>query len=345
MRGSGKLNDLYGTKAFLYHLNMLPTHLRSFQALELAVRTGSLKAAAAQLGITQAAVGQRIKALEDYLGMDLLVRGRSGIRPTNAFAASLAHVSAAFRELETAAAILDLQRIHEIHIVADTDWAELWLHPRLPAFKSANPGTLFCINGVGDVPLRLGQADCEIWFGDARGGSEENELFRDYLLPVSSPENKKRVLGTETRLEGFPLLHLDCYRADPGAIGWPDWIRTYGHRSTAPERGIRFPHIVRALESVYADAGLLLCGLALISPQLDSGRLSALFPLSQGAWTAHAYRATFKEASLRRKQVARFRSWLLAESMQTSRRMTESIAAGPKGRRKGGNSKAGRMPR
>ena len=52
------------------------THLKSLQALELAVRTGSFKAAAETLGITPAAIGQRIRSLEDYLGTDLLVRGR-----------------------------------------------------------------------------------------------------------------------------------------------------------------------------------------------------------------------------------------------------------------------------
>ena len=57
-------------------------HLRALQALELAIRKGSLKAAAVELSITPAALGQRIRALEDYLGFDLLVRGRSGIRPT-----------------------------------------------------------------------------------------------------------------------------------------------------------------------------------------------------------------------------------------------------------------------
>ncbi|MBT8426376.1 MAG: LysR family transcriptional regulator, partial [Silicimonas sp.] len=40
-----------------------PTHLKSLQALELAVRLGSLKDAAGHLGITPAAVGQRIRAL------------------------------------------------------------------------------------------------------------------------------------------------------------------------------------------------------------------------------------------------------------------------------------------
>jgi LysR family glycine cleavage system transcriptional activator len=47
----------------------LVTHLRSLQALEMAVRKGSLNAAAGELGITPAAVGQRIKMLEDYLGL------------------------------------------------------------------------------------------------------------------------------------------------------------------------------------------------------------------------------------------------------------------------------------
>ena len=53
-------------------------YLRSLQALDLVLQTGSLKAAAETLMITPAAVGQRIKALEDYLGIELVMRGRSG---------------------------------------------------------------------------------------------------------------------------------------------------------------------------------------------------------------------------------------------------------------------------
>ena len=43
------------------------SYLKSLQAVDLALRTGSLAAAADALAITPAAVGQRIKALEDYL--------------------------------------------------------------------------------------------------------------------------------------------------------------------------------------------------------------------------------------------------------------------------------------
>eukprot|EP01035_Chromulina_nebulosa_P040183 gene40183-54333_t len=80
-----------------------PSHLRALQALELALRTGSLTGAAARLAITPAAVGQRVKALEDYLGIDLLVRGRSGLQPTPELSGALVHLHAAFRELALAA--------------------------------------------------------------------------------------------------------------------------------------------------------------------------------------------------------------------------------------------------
>lgn len=306
---------------------MVPIHLKSLQALELAVRTGSLKTGARELGITPAAFGQRIKALEDYLGFELLVRGRSGLRPTRELSAALTHLGAAFKELEKAADILDFQRVHEIHVIADADWAELWLAPRLARFRAENPNILFCINGTGDVPIRLGRADCEVWFGNSRGGRDEDELFRDYLLPVSSPENTKRIMSTASGLEGFPLLHLDCYRGDPAAIGWPEWAGRFGNRKTALDRGIRYASVVRALDSLYADAGLLICGMALIEAQLTDGRLSLPFPVSHGAWTGHAYRASFRERAASRMQVARFRSWLRERSLETAERLRQQVAA------------------
>jgi LysR family glycine cleavage system transcriptional activator len=292
------------------------THLGSLQALELAVRTGSLKAAADVLHVTPAAVGQRIKLLEDYLGVELLVRGRSGIRPTRELEAALTHLNIAFRELEATATLLDFQRGHELQIVADPDWADLWLRPRLADFRAISPNTRFCINGVGDVPVRLGQADCEIWFGSPRGRGAEYELFTDYLMPVGSPENTVRIgrLPAEERLEGFPLLHLECYAGDPGALGWPEWIARFGHRRTGLDRGIRYRTVGGALDAVYSSPGLIICGLSLVAPACLAGQLALPFPLVEGGWTSHAYRISFRDGALRRSQTAQFRDWLVGEA-------------------------------
>ncbi len=303
------------------------THLGSLQALELAVRTGSLKAAADALNITPAAVGQRIKLLEDYLGVDLLVRGRSGIRPTRELESALPHLGAAFRELDTTSQLLDFQRVHEIHIVADGDWADLWLKPRLADFRAVHPNVRFCINGVGDIPLRLGQADCEIWFGPPRNGATEDELYRDYLVAIGSEDNVRRVshLPLDERIEGFPLLHVDNHRDDPGAIGWAEWASRLGHHRTEPNRGPRYRTFVNALEAVYQGAGFILGGLSLLEPLLADRRLSLLFPLAVGIWANRSYRMSFRDSALRRTQTAEFRTWLLAEARRTSAALTARL--------------------
>jgi LysR family transcriptional regulator, glycine cleavage system transcriptional activator len=296
------------------------THLRALQAIELALRKGSMKAAAEELSISPAAVGQRIRSLEDYLGFDLLVRGRSGLQPTAELDATMAHLNAAFRELETVYRLLDFQRVHEVHIAADSDWAELWLRPRLEDFRRNNPNTLLCINGTGDIPVRVGDADCEIWFGGEQGFPGEEFLFRDYLVPISSPENTARIseLPEAERLEGFPLLHLDSYTLDAGEMGWKEWTRKFGRRSTAPDRGIRYKRVQHALEAVYANAGLVVCGVALVKSQIQEKRLSLPFPIAEGAWSKGAYRARFRHAALRRTATGRFREWLLAEAHNTA---------------------------
>jgi LysR family transcriptional regulator, glycine cleavage system transcriptional activator len=229
--------------------------------------------------------------------------------------------------LNTVSEILDFQRVQEIHIVADSDWAELWLAPKLSTFRAAHPNILFCINGVGDVPMRLGAADCEVWFGETKGRSTERALFRDYLLPIGSPENTKRILKLPDtqRLEGFPLLHLDCYKPDPKAIGWPEWIAAYGHRQTAPERGIRYRQVAHALEAVYSNAGIIICGLGLVEAKVAQGKLALPFPLVEGAWTEQRYRLSFSETAMRRSQIIQFSAWLLSESKLAEARTIKKL--------------------
>jgi LysR family glycine cleavage system transcriptional activator len=298
---------------------MALSHLKSLQALELALRLGSLQAAARALWITPAAAGQRIKALEDYLGVELVVRGRSGLRPTPELSGALEHLRVAFQELQTVAGMLNLQRGDEIHIAASSDFADFWLKPRLGAFTAKHPHILFCINGEGDVPLRIGPVDCEITFGPPRADASADVLFRDFVLPISSPENTRRIsrVALHDRLEGFPLLHLDFYKEDPSAPNWAAWIKTQRLKRTEPNRGIRFQRIKPALEAVRANAGLTICGLALLGRYIDDGTISLPFSASTGQWTEHAFQARFRPDAMLRPQVKGFREWLVSEAAVT----------------------------
>lgn len=298
----------------------MTTHLRSLQAIEIALRTGSLKAAAAELGITPAAVGQRIRLLEDYLGTDLLVRGRSGLHPTPELATALADLRAAFAALERVSSTLDFQRISELHIVADPDWSELWLAPRLNAFREDHPNILFCINGAGDVPMRLGAPDIRVEYG----GPEKGEpLFSDYLVPVCSPDNLRRIADydTEHEMEGMPLLHLEEHRSQDDRPGFREWFQTFGTRRTGADRGPHYKRAQMALEAVRTDIGFLVCGLSLIETDLKDGSLVLPYPANKGLSAPHPFRIQQREQTSQRPQLRRFVEWLKRQASDTQDRI------------------------
>ncbi len=303
------------------------SHLRSLQALESAVRLGSLTSVAEELAITPAAVGQRIRALEDYLGVDLLVRGRSGIIPTAALQQALPHIQTAFAALNKAGGILDFQRVDEIHMVVESDFAELWLNERLTAFKKTHANIRFCVNGIGDAPFKIGQEDCTITFGDLKPSEFTDELFREYSAPIATKNIHRRLMKLKipTRLEGQALLHVESPAEESGILAWPEWVEKFGHRSGSAARGVRYVKLVHALEAVYSNVGVLLCGLALLIDEIERQNLICPFPLGEGAWSSHSYNITYRASSLRKPIVQRFRQWLSAEAALTLSKLEKRI--------------------
>ena len=295
------------------------THLKSLQALELAVREGSLTAAAVRLGITPAAVGQRIRTLEDYLGTDLLLRGRSGLQPTPELQQALADLRAGFAALERVVETLDFQRVSEIHVVADPDWADLWLAPRLPRFRAEYPNILFCVNGDGDVPLRIGSPDLQIVCGDEPG----IVLFRDVIVTVTGPDNSRRLADWDAQheMEGMPLLHLKRQRDDDDYPGWVEWFKAFGHRALGNDRGIHYPNARLALKAVRENVGFLVCGLSLMLQDLEAKTVVHPFPISQNIVAPFPYRVRMSAKAETRPQVQRFVEWLELESRETQRKI------------------------
>lgn len=291
------------------------THLKSLQALELAVRQGSFKSAADTLGITPAAVGQRIRSLEDFLGTDLLLRGRSGLRPTRELELALVDLNTAFKALDRVTEKLDFQRTSEIHIVADPDWADIWLQQRMTTFRTENPQILFCINGSGDVPVRLGTPDLRITYG----GDAGEVLFQDLLVPVTGPDNPRRIADWDlvNQMEGMPLLHLKEQIEDNDHLGWVDWFKKFGYRKSGTERGVHYTNARLALAAVRQDVGFLVCGLSLVLRDLQEGAIVHPFPISQHLVAPQPYRLRLHSGTETRPQLQKFVDWLRVTAHET----------------------------
>lgn len=304
------------------------THLKALQALELAIREGSLKAAADKLGLTPAAVGQRIRTLETYLGTDLLLRGRSGLQPTPQLERAMADLTQAFRALDRVTETLDFQRVTEIHIVADPDLSELWLMPRLAHFRDRHPHILFCINGEGDVPVRLGAADLHVDAPRGPGPAEGEELYRDRLLPIGTADTAYRMTGrrVEDCLEGFPLLHLSLRDGQPTDTGWSEWIAAWGHRQTAIERGVKFQNGKLALDGVRSNVGFFLGRLSFVLDALATDEVILPFPPAENLPAPAPYMLRVQPQAARRPQIQRFTAWLREEVERTKAAMEEVLA-------------------
>ena len=76
--------------------------LAAIRAFEAAARTENFTAAAAELGMTQAAVSYQVKSLEERLGSPLFVRERGRARLTPLGARLLPALTSAFDSIEAA---------------------------------------------------------------------------------------------------------------------------------------------------------------------------------------------------------------------------------------------------
>ena len=304
------------------------THLKSLQALEMALRTGSLKDAADALGITPAAVGQRIRSLESYLGVDLLMRGRSGLRPTPELDRVLPDLQAAFAALDQVAQDLDFQRVAEIHVVADPDWAELWLAPRLGRFRAEHPHILFNVNGEGDVRLRIGASDLKVGPGVAGGAT----LLPERFVAVCTEENIARLARhpTHAPLEGYPLLELERRAGVAVAPEWGDWFARFGMRDSGLDRAYRYRSATPLIEAARSGVGMALAPLCLCVDAIERGELCLAFP-EKWLPAPAPYRMDVRDRAQDRPQMRRFLAWLTAEAAETERRMDRLQASRPTG--------------
>jgi LysR family transcriptional regulator, glycine cleavage system transcriptional activator len=251
------------------------------------------------------------------------MRGRSGLKPTPDLDRALADLRQAFDALERVTETLDFGRVSEIHIVADADWSELWLLQRLPRFRQDHPSILFCINGAGDIPLRLGAPDLRITYGEGHGEA----LLSDVILPVSGPDNTRRILGEDAaqQMDGMPLLHLKSHQNGKVNPGWVEWFEKFGHRTKGPSRGVQYQNARLAIAAMRENVGFFIGGLSLFLDDVKDKTAILPFPVSEHLKSPHPYRLQIRPDAVNRPQVQRFVTWLRTEASGAQREIDRLV--------------------
>ena len=286
--------------------------LNALRVFDAVAKTGSFKAAADLLFVTQSAVSHQIRHLEDWLGAPLF--DRDGARPkllphavelARALSLSFAEVEAACRRAR------ELTRAGPLVIAAIPSVAVCWLIPRLAGFRRAHPEieirVIYAMHGR-DIDFR----DVHLAFVFAQGRPERADVRAEAFLPGASvPVCSPALLGGGVVSRPSQMLSLGLLH-DTDATGWAAWFRRMGvpmpHQPGAPV--YEDFNLLRA--AALAGQGVALCPLAMIEPDLAAGRLVQLSGVS--VLEDHGYHlltGSLDETAMT-QAVRAFRDWAFA---------------------------------
>lgn len=269
--------------------------LEWIRAFEAAARLGSFTAAAEDVGLTQAAVSQRIGQLEKHLGTPLFHRRARAISLTVEGEAWLPHVRIALEGLRDCTEAVFGTGQRRLTLSASQTLIDCWLLPRLGRLQTLTKAEISIqsmVVGTHDAPqddvirIRYGSGD---WPHPFRA-----RLYSEEISPVAAP-------SLAARSEHWTALpRIACAGQRPS---WHAWASEFGISST-PLPGLRFDTHLSALGAAMAGLGVFLASLPLCAEALSTGALVRLHP------EALAYHESY---------------WLLAGPQAVSRKQWHAI--------------------
>lgn len=258
------------------HYNLPP--LTTLAAFEAAARHLSFKDAAQELSVTPGAVSHQVKALEGDLGAALFQRRHRAVELTPEGEALFQALAASFAKVSQCLHTIRARRAGDVVTIGSTSAvATLWLSPSVIRFWRAFP-SINVNQVVQDRLLRnTPELDLFIRYGPEQDPRfEQTELYRDELVPVTSP-----ALAEACKGGGLPLLarqrllHLDS--EGKNWTTWEDWFRQLGYDGPIAA-GMHVNNYSVALQVAQDGAGVALGWRRLVSPLFRSGHLVPVGP-------------------------------------------------------------------
>jgi len=292
--------------------------LNALRAFEAAGRHLSITKAADELCVTVAAVSHQVKTLEDYLEVRLFRRAGNSLFLTDAGQAFLPGLRAGFAELERA---MDALREHDsrgpLVLSVAPIFATKWLIPRLDAFRAAHPDIDVRISATLELAdFERDGVDAAVRAGRGRyPGLVSHRLFGESVVPMCSPAllRGENALASPKDLRHHVLLHFDWPAQEQVTPDWGTWLRLTDVKGIDASRGPRFTQPDYAMQAASEGAGVVLGWRSLAQADLDSGRLTIPFDLPLQLDVA--FYLVYPEVSAERPKLARFREWLLAQTV------------------------------
>ncbi|SFD16433.1 LysR family transcriptional regulator, regulator of gene expression of beta-lactamase [Pragia fontium DSM 5563 = ATCC 49100] len=199
--------------------NWLP--FNALRAFESSARHLNFTRAGQELNVTQAAVSQQVRMLEERLGIVLFKRLPRGLDLTEEGRALFPVLTSAFDSIESVLQKFEDGHFHEVLTIAVVGtFAVGWLIPRLASFRKAYPFIdLRLLTNNNVVNLSAEGMDFAIRFGEGLWPSTHNVKLFTAPLTVLCPPDVAESLNSPEDLKNHMLMR--SYRQDE----WEHWFQ------------------------------------------------------------------------------------------------------------------------
>ena len=282
--------------------NLPLTALRAFDSV---ARLGSFSLAAQELHVTQGAVSQQVKLLEDRLGCTLLVRDRPMTRTAEGEVLSEA-VRAAFDTLDAGIRRImpdDDSPTLRFHVLPT--FSIMWLMPQLSKFRSFAPQIDVQIaTSLSTINLDRESTD----FTVTLQAPDQDEywsipILDGEMVPVVSPSVWPGNVSAAEALGTLTQLYSENRKDD-----WNRWLETAGLAGFVPPKAAGFGFSYLMYQAAVNGLGIGMAARALVRQELQSGVL--IEPWAMRLQTGDLYHLVCKRKTLRRAPVRLFSRWI-----------------------------------
>jgi LysR family glycine cleavage system transcriptional activator len=267
-----------------------------FRAFEAAARHLSFTAAAAELGMTQSAISQQVKALEQRLRVPLFIRRARGLSLTDDGRRLLPQVGGALETLASAARTFDTGPTKNLlTIAASVSIAEWVIAPNLSDFMTSHADVrVRFLSAIWPDDFNTARADVEIRFGSAKQvGQNATLLTPNRLVAVKSPN----LAGT--------LAELPLIEAVGTSSSWRDWAEQIGGQ---PDPTLFADSYGMALQLAAQGNGVALASELVARHAIRSGLLERAHDASIPSQDGY-----YLSTDVTHPNARQFRDWFLAQ--------------------------------
>ena len=292
-------------------INLPFSALRAYEAV---VRNSSFSAAADELGVSQSAISQHVKALEEWLGLDLLVRGARKSRPTReGEQLAIAITEGLGRISDVCTQLRDKTRSERTIVISCLPgFAFNWLFSRLLRFDIAHPELSISIaTDTGELPFSGADADIGIRYGVGNFPNlKADVLMKERLFPVCTPALLPK-LKTLSDLDNQTLLIDENLHHGAYSPTWEYWARECQIVAPKPGKTRQFGQSNMVVQAAVEGLGVALGREPLVIDALCDGRL--VRPFTEIADSPLRYWLVRRQETDESEKVSMFLKWILSE--------------------------------